>query len=103
MRVVKEEIFGPVVCVMKFQSMEEAIDRANNSLYGLAAGVFTKSLSTAVKMTNAIKAGTVWTNGFGMGASSLPFGGYKQSGFGKDGGLEALATYTQTKAVYMNL
>ncbi|KAI9340011.1 putative aldehyde dehydrogenase-like protein C9E9.09c [Obelidium mucronatum] len=103
MRIVKEEIFGPVVCIMKFKTIEEAIQRANNSVYGLAAGVFTSSLSTAVRMTNALKAGTVWTNGFGMGSSSLPFGGYKQSGYGKDGGLEALATYTQTKSVYMNL
>ncbi|ORY50283.1 aldehyde dehydrogenase [Rhizoclosmatium globosum] len=103
MRIVNEEIFGPVLCVLKFDTLDQVIQLANDSPYGLAAAVFTKDMSTSVKCVNALKAGTVWVNGFGNGASPVPFGGYKQSGFGKDSGKEALATYTQTKAVWMNL
>ncbi len=99
MRIVQEEIFGPVVVCTPFDDAEEVLEHANNSVYGLAAGVWTESLSTAHRMADAIKAGTVWINSHLMFDPSLPIGGMKQSGWGRDSGQEALNNYLETKTV----
>ncbi|KAI8617171.1 retinal dehydrogenase [Chytriomyces sp. MP71] len=103
MKIVKEEIFGPVVCVDKFKTLEEAIEKANNSNFGLAASVHTTNVSTYIKMANALQAGTVWVNCHNAFSAQIPFGGFKQSGHGRDSGAEALKEYTQTKTVYVSV
>lgn len=99
----KEEIFGPVAAVAKFQDEEEIIRIANSSLYGLAAGVHTKDLNTALRVSNALEAGTVWVNSYNTLHQQLPFGGYKESGFGRELGEAALSNYLQTKSVQVRL
>lgn len=99
MRIMQEEIFGPVVAIATFKTIEEAIDIANDSDYGLAGGVYTKDLDTAITVTNELQAGTVWVNCYDIFDQSTPFGGYKQSGFGKELGKYALQEYTQVKVV----
>ena len=99
MEIVREEVFGPVLAVQKFDDAEEVIDAANDSVYGLAASVWTESLSSAHRMSSAIKAGTVWINCHSMFDASLPIGGMKQSGYGRDSGREALDNYLETKTV----
>lgn len=104
MRVVREEIFGPVGVLMTFTDIEDAIAKANDTDYGLAASVYTTNLTTAHRMAAEIQAGTVWVNTWGEhGTGPLPFGGYKQSGIGREGGLEGLDAYTQAKAVLIAL
>ena len=99
MKVVQEEIFGPVVAAMPFTDPEELVHRANDNVYGLAAGVWTKDVSKAHRTAESLKAGTVWINCFNIFDAALPFGGYKQSGWGREMGHEVLNNYTQTKAV----
>lgn len=100
----REEIFGPVLCIQTFTSEDEALQLANDTSYGLAAGVFTRDLSRALRMTRALDAGTVWVNRFGRsGDHILPTGGYKQSGIGKDLGKEAYQANRQKKAVLIGL
>ncbi|CAO3683261.1 unnamed protein product [Rhizopus stolonifer] len=99
MRIMQEEIFGPVVAIGTFKTIEEAIDLANDSDYGLAGGVYTKDIDTSIKVTSEVKAGTMWVNCFDVFDQSTPFGGYKQSGFGKELGKYALQEYTQVKVV----
>src|SRR5271168_1357449 len=99
MKVVQEEIFGPVVTAMPFTDPEEIIPRANNSDYGLAAAVWTSDLGKAHRVADQLRAGTVWINCYNIFDAALPFGGYKQSGWGREMGHEALNLYTQTKAV----
>jgi len=102
MRVVREEIFGPVGVLTTFTDIEDAIAKANDTDYGLAASVWTTNLTTAHHMANKIQAGTVWVNTWAeQGNPALPFGGYKQSGLGREGGLQVLDAYTQAKAVLM--
>ena len=102
MRVVREEIFGPVGALMTFTDIDDAIAKANDTDYGLAASVWTTNLSTAHRAAAGIQAGTVWVNTWGeMSTGELPFGGYKQSGVGREGGLEVLDAYTQAKSVLM--
>jgi acyl-CoA reductase-like NAD-dependent aldehyde dehydrogenase len=103
MTIAQEEIFGPVLAVLPFNDMEEAIHLANHSMYGLAAGIWTRDISKAHLMARAIKAGTVWVNTYNMYDPMAPFGGYKQSGFGRDLGREALDNYTETKTVWVGL
>ncbi|KAI8608715.1 aldehyde dehydrogenase [Chytriomyces sp. MP71] len=103
MKIVREEIFGPVVCVDKFSTVEEAITKANNTIYGLAASVHTSNISTYVKVANAIQAGTVWVNTHNQLSAQMPFGGYKSSGNGRDSGAEAIKEYTQIKTIYVQL
>src|SRR5262249_9056060 len=89
------EIFGPVLAATPFDSEEEAIDLANGTPYGLVAGIWTNDLKRAHHLASAIKVGQVFVNGYGAGGGiALPFGGYKQSGFGREKGLEALLNYT---------
>ena len=103
-RIAKEEIFGPVLSVLTFQSIEEAIDIANETEYGLVAGVFTQNLSTAHRMAEKIRAGQIYINTYGVGGGvELPFGGYGKSGFGREKGLEALLHFTQLKNVLIRI
>lgn len=99
--IVQEEIFGPVAAVTAFDSYEELIARANSTPYGLAAGVWTQDISKAHRFASSVKAGAVWINGYGMFDAAAPFGGYKQSGFGREMGKDALDLYTQTKTVWI--
>lgn len=101
--VVTDEIFGPVVAAQRFSSADEVIARANDSIYGLAAGIWTSDLSTAHRTARQLKAGSVWVNQYNAFDPGMPFGGYKQSGWGRELGEEALALYTQTKAVNIQL
>jgi phenylacetaldehyde dehydrogenase len=99
MKVVQEEIFGPVVTAMPFNDPEEILPRANDSEYGLAAAVWTQDISKAHRTAELLRAGTVWINCYNIFDAALPFGGYKQSGWGREMGHEALNLYTQTKAI----
>lgn len=92
-RVAQEEIFGPVLSVMTFRTPEEAIERANNTPYGLSAGVWTDKGSKIFKLVNKLRAGVVWANTYNKFDPTAPFGGYKESGFGREGGLQGLAAY----------
>jgi len=103
MRIAREEIFGPVLSVLSFKDQADAVAQANDSLYGLAAAVWTKDVKKAHQVARAVKAGTVWINTYNLYDVALPFGGYKQSGFGRELGKEALDQYTQTKSVWMDL
>jgi acyl-CoA reductase-like NAD-dependent aldehyde dehydrogenase len=103
MKIVEEEIFGPVLAVLSFEDEADAIQLANRSMYGLAAGVWTKDVQRAHRVARAIKAGTVWVNTYNFYDPAAPFGGYKFSGFGRDLGREALDNYTETKSVWIGL
>ena len=104
MKVVEEEIFGPVVTAMPFKSPDdELIKQANNTIYGLAAGIWTRDVSKAHSIAARLKAGTVWVNCFNIFDAALPFGGYKQSGWGREMGEAVLESYTETKAVTIRL
>eukprot|EP01117_Protostelium_nocturnum_P012369 TRINITY_DN455_c0_g1_i1.p1 TRINITY_DN455_c0_g1~~TRINITY_DN455_c0_g1_i1.p1 ORF type:complete len:544 (-),score=180.15 TRINITY_DN455_c0_g1_i1:156-1697(-) len=99
----QEEIFGPVVIVNTFKTEEEVIEKANNTMYGLASAVFTKDLSRAHRVASKIEAGTVWVNHYNIIKANVPFGGFKQSGLGRELGEYALSNYTNVKAVLVNL
>ncbi|KAK3067823.1 aldehyde dehydrogenase (NAD(P)(+)) ald5 [Teratosphaeriaceae sp. CCFEE 6253] len=103
MKIVQEEIFGPVCSISKFKTKEEAIRVGNSTTYGLAAAVHTKNLNTAIEVSNALKAGTVWVNSYNTLHHQMPFGGYKESGLGRELGEAALDNYTQTKTVSIRL
>jgi aldehyde dehydrogenase (NAD+) len=103
MRIVDEEIFGPVLAVVSFDDVEEGIALANETIYGLAAGIWTKDITKALKVARAIRAGTVWVNTYNLYDSAAPFGGFKQSGYGRDLGREALDGYTDSKTVWVGL
>jgi len=99
MSIVQEEIFGPVLCVMPFSSMDEAVQIANDTKYGLAAMIWTKDLEKANKVARRLRCGTVWINTYGAFLNEAPFGGYKQSGFGRELGVAGLLEYTQIKHI----
>lgn len=100
---VQQEIFGPVMAVLKFSDEEEVITRANQTEYGLAAGIFTQNLSRAHRVIHQLQAGICWINTWGDSPAQMPVGGYKQSGVGRENGLETLTHYTQTKSVLVEL
>ncbi len=99
MKVVREEIFGPVVTAIPFKSIEEIAVKANDSVYGLAAGVWTRDIKKAHKIASLLRAGTVWVNCYNIFDAAMPFGGYKQSGWGREMGHEVLEQYTEVKVV----
>ena len=103
MKVVREEIFGPVVCAVPFTDPMEVVQAANNGIYGLASAVWTRDVSKAHRLAAELRAGTVWVNCYNIFDAALPFGGYKQSGWGREMGAEALELYTETKAVCLQL
>ena len=104
MKVYKEEIFGPVVTVMPFKEVDDdIIRRANDSVYGLAAGLWTSNIQRAHRIANKLRAGTVWINCYNIFDASMPFGGYKQSGWGREMGQEVLKNYLETKSVCMSI
>ena len=103
MEICKEEIFGPVLSVLSFNSEEEVIERANDTAYGLAAGVFTNDIKRGHRVIHQLQAGTCWINNYNITPIELPFGGYKQSGQGRENSLAAIQHYTQLKSVYVEL
>jgi len=103
MQVVQEEIFGPVVVALPFKELEEILPLANDSMYGLAAGIWTKDLSKAHLLAAHLHAGTVWVNCYNVFDAAMPFGGYKQSGWGREMGHEVLENYTEVKSVCIKL
>ena len=103
MTIAREEIFGPVLATIPFDDVEDAVAKANATIYGLAAGVWTRDIAKAHRFARAVKAGTVWVNAYNLFDPSLPFGGFKQSGFGRDLGVEALDGYLETKSVWIDL
>ncbi|CAN5362088.1 aldehyde dehydrogenase DhaS [soil metagenome] len=103
MNIVKDEIFGPVVVAMPFTDPAEIAAEANNSVYGLAAGIWTRDVSRAHRLAAELRAGTVWINCYNVCDAALPFGGFKQSGWGREMGHESLALYTETKTVCIKL
>jgi phenylacetaldehyde dehydrogenase len=103
MRVVREEIFGPVLVAMPWKEIDDLVDKANDSPYGLSAGVWTNDLTQAHRVAAAIKAGTVWINCYNLTDPASPFGGYKESGWGREMGRQVLEEYTETKSVWVNL
>jgi len=103
MTIVREEIFGPVMSVLKFSDEDEVIQRANDSDYGLAAAVFTRDITRAHRVIHQIQAGICWINSYGASPAEMPVGGYKLSGIGRENGVETLNQYTQLKAVYVGL
>ena len=103
MKIVREEIFGPVVVAEPFGSLDEIAREANDTTYGLGAGIWTKDISKAHALAKKLRAGTVWINCYNVFDASLPFGGYKQSGWGREMGHEVLEAYTEVKAVTTQL
>lgn len=101
MRIAREEVFGPVLAVIPFDTEEEAFEIANDTPYGLAAGVWTSDIGRALRASERLQAGTVWVNTYRIGGSSTPFGGYKRSGLGREGGIDALKEWVNTKTVWI--
>jgi acyl-CoA reductase-like NAD-dependent aldehyde dehydrogenase len=103
MRVAQEEIFGPVSSIITFTDDDELIEKANDTIYGLSAGIWTRDITRAHRFARAVKAGVIWINTYNMFNAASPFGGYKQSGYGREMGRHALELYTQVKSVWVDL
>ena len=103
MRIAREEIFGPVMSVLVFDDEQNAIDRANSTEFGLGAGVMTTDLTRAHRVADALVSGNVWVNSFNILPPGLPFGGAKQSGFGRENSLYTLDAYSEVKSVHITL
>jgi acyl-CoA reductase-like NAD-dependent aldehyde dehydrogenase len=100
--IVREEIFGPVVVAQPFESLESLAERANDTDFGLAAAIFTKDPRNSHRLARMIRAGSIWVNCYGYVHPAVPFGGFKMSGAGRDGGRESLDQYLETKAIWTN-
>jgi aldehyde dehydrogenase (NAD+) len=103
MKIAEEEIFGPVMSIIKFKDIEEVAERANRTMYGLAAGVWTRDIGKALAIANSVRAGTVWVNCYDVFDAAAPFGGFKQSGIGRELGEYGLQQYTEVKTVTVKL
>jgi acyl-CoA reductase-like NAD-dependent aldehyde dehydrogenase len=103
MKIAQEEIFGPVLAALAFDDVEQVAEQANRNPYGLAAAVWTRDLKKAHTLSRRLRAGTVWINTYGLMDAALPFGGFKQSGFGRELGMHAVEHYTELKSVWMAL
>ena len=103
MQIARDEIFGPVLSVIPFKDEEELVRQANDTPYGLAAGIWTKDIQKALRVAHALRAGTVWVNSYRTISFNTPFGGYKMSGLGRENGLESIKEYTQVKSVWVEL
>lgn len=103
MKIAQEEIFGPVLATLSFENIDEVAELANKNIYGLAAAIWTNDIKKAHQLSRRLKAGTVWINTYGVMDAALPFGGYKQSGFGRELGMHAIEHYTELKTVWMSL
>jgi acyl-CoA reductase-like NAD-dependent aldehyde dehydrogenase len=103
MRIVQEEIFGPVLCAMPFDTIDDVPKLANATNYGLGAGVFTQDINKAHRVARAIRAGNIWVNFYGGADKALPFGGFKESGWGREGGIEGMEAFLEKKSVYIRL
>jgi acyl-CoA reductase-like NAD-dependent aldehyde dehydrogenase len=102
MKVAQEEIFGPVLSVIRFDGADDAVRKANDIVYGLAAGIWTRDVKKAHAIARRVQAGTVWINAYNFYDAGMPFGGYKASGFGRDLGPDSLREYTQVKSVWVS-
>jgi aldehyde dehydrogenase (NAD+) len=102
MKIAQEEIFGPVLCVLKYKTVEDAVRMANDTIYGLAASVWSRDKTRALDVARRIRAGTVWINDHHLLSPSAPFGGYKQSGIGREFGWHGLSEYMQVKHVHVD-
>jgi len=103
MRIAKEEIFGPVMQIIKFKTLDEVIERGNETNYGLAAAVYTNDITNAMYLSQNMRAGTVWINCYDIFQAGVPFGGFKESGIGRELGEYALDLYTEVKSVTMKI
>jgi aldehyde dehydrogenase (NAD+) len=103
MKIAQEEIFGPVMSIIKFKDIDEVIQRANDTMYGLAAAVWTQDISKGHAIANGVRAGTVWVNCYDVFDPAAPFGGFKQSGIGRELGEYGLQQYTEVKTVTIKL
>ncbi|CAG2065002.1 unnamed protein product [Timema podura] len=103
MTIAREEIFGPVQQILRFKSLDEIIERANDTPYGLAAAVFTKDIDKAFYLVQGVRAGTVWVNTYNILGAQAPFGGYKMSGIGRENGSYGLENYTEVKSVIVKI
>ncbi|HZC34332.1 MAG TPA: aldehyde dehydrogenase family protein, partial [Chthoniobacterales bacterium] len=103
MAIAREEIFGPVLSLLPFEGIDEAIAIANSTIYGLSAAVWTLDLDRAFKVSRGVRAGTVWINTFMEGPAELPFGGYKESGLGRELGRSAIEEFTDVKTIQVHL
>ena len=103
LKIERNELFGPVVSVLRFSDEGEAVRLANDTQFGLAAGVFTSAIGRALRDTKAVRAGIVWVNSYRMVSPLAPFGGYKNSGYGRESGLQAIYDYTRPKTVWLNM
>jgi len=103
MRIAQEEVFGPVLSIIGFEDEAEAVEIGNDVIYGLAAGVWTKDIARAIRMSRALKAGTVWVNTYRAISYMMPFGGVKNSGIGRESGIEAIHEYLETKSVWISI
>jgi len=102
MHIFKEEVFGPVVIIERFSNVDQAVELANNSDFGLASCIWTKNLELAREIAGRLNSGTVWINTYGMFYNQLPYGGFKQSGFGKELGREGFLEYTRIKNIVLD-
>jgi aldehyde dehydrogenase (NAD+) len=102
MRIAREEVFGPVLSVLKFRTDDEAVALANDTPYGLAAGLWSQSLERAITMPRRLRAGTVWVNAYRVVSYMAPFGGFKSSGIGRENGKAAIYEYLEAKSVFIN-